>query len=151
MRKPLGIMFVVLIVWTLVNIAVSLRLWGHRTYVAPEDRRQPVMLDPVEREMILTQMRDFSRALHEALDAARRGDTAAARAVAAGAGDLSALKLESNDNLPLPYRRLAAATHTAFDSLAARAGLGPDSVFAATPHVMGTCVACHSAYRFGVR
>ena len=151
MRKPLGIMFVVLIVWTLINIAVSLRLWGHRTYVAPADRRQPVMLAPVERDMVLAQMRDFSRALHEVLDAARRGDTAAARAVAAGAGDLAALKLEANGSLPMPYRRLAAAAHTAFDSLAARARLGPDSVFAATPQVTGTCVACHATYRFGMR
>jgi hypothetical protein len=151
MRKPLGIMFVVLIVWTLINIAVSLRLWEHRTYVSPEERRQPVILAPVERDMILTQMRDFSRALHEVLDAARRGDTASARAVAAGAGNLAALKLETSGSLPMPYRRLAAATHTAFDSLAARARLGADSIFAATPHVTGTCVACHTTYRFGMR
>lgn len=151
MQKPLGITFVVLIVWSLINITVSLRLWGHRVYVAPHDPRQPVMVSPVERAAILASMRQYTRSLHEVLVAARSGDSAAMRTSASAAGVMSALAVESSDNLPMPYRQLSRATHSSFDSLAARARFGPDSVFAAVSQVTGTCVACHTAYRFGQR
>ncbi|MGH7658420.1 MAG: hypothetical protein ACREL6_09305 [Gemmatimonadales bacterium] len=149
MQKPLGITFVVLIVWSLINITVSLRLWGHRVYVAPHDPRQPVMVSPVERAAILASMRQYTRSLHEVLVGARMGDSAAVRVGATSSGAQSAMAIEFSDNLPMPYRRLSRATHSSFDSLAARAAFGPDSVFAAVSRVTGTCVACHTAYRLG--
>lgn len=149
MQKPLGITFVVLIVWSLLNITVSLRLWGHRGYEVPDDPRQPVMVAPEERAAILASMRQYTQSLHEILLGARMDDSAAIRVAASSSGAQSARAVEFSDDLPMPYRRLSLATHAAFDSIAARAELGADSVVAAIAQVTGMCVACHSSYRLG--
>jgi hypothetical protein len=147
--------------WTLtallaLALAGTLYLFLVRGSVVPvSDGRTAILLDPVERDLVLAEMRAFLQATQGVLVAATKGDLAAAAAAARGVGAAAQRGVPASlvGKLPLGFKQLGFDTHGRFDQLALDAeGLGDaDQTLTALGELMSNCVACHAAFRVDAR
>jgi len=116
------------------------------------DGRTAIVLTVGERDLALSEMRDFLVALQAISAAAAEGDAdcieAAARRV--GAAAQHGVPASLVGKLPLAFKQLGFATHQRFDQLADNVrdlgDTGP--ALADMADLMRNCTACHAAYRF---
>jgi hypothetical protein len=133
-------------------LAGILYLFLVRGSVAPaSDGRVAILLPPAERDLVLTEMRAFLQATQAILLAANRDDLAAAAQAARAVGSAAQrdVPVSLMGKLPLDFKTLGFATHTAFDQLALDAeSLGDKGqTLGALGELMAKCLACHAAYR----
>ena len=113
------------------------------------DRRTPVPLPPEAVEAVRAEMRTMLKSLNELHQGLATRDTALVRRAALASGMAAAEDPALEDLLPAEFSRLAAATHTGFDTLALAIGAREpaDSSFLRLSRITTNCVACHAIYR----
>lgn len=118
---------------------------------AKEDIRQPVVLTPDERNLVLEEMRTFLETVRLITVALGKEDMAgivepAKKVGMASSGEVPA---ELRDKLPKEFKMLAMGTHKAFDLIALDAQALEDRQHTLTQlgALMSNCVSCHAIYR----
>lgn len=151
----------VLALWSVVNIALTVRLAvrgvdsaatnASAVTAVSADGRTPIQLPIKERDAVLAEMRMMLGSVHGVIDGAARSDTSAIRVAAAASGMAMAADPALEHMLPKAFLQLGMATHGAFDSLAANASGGPSVAIKRLAGLTSTCVACHAAYRLELK
>ncbi len=118
--------------------------------VAASDGRKALLLEAGERDLVLSEMRQFLEAV-QTIIAAKEEDmdnvVKAARKV--GFAAQQGVPASLMKKLPLDFKQLGMGTHKAFDQLAIDAkDLGDkQQVIEQLGQLMNNCVACHKLYR----
>jgi len=121
---------------------------------AGADKRAVLVLTEPERHLVLDEMRNFLAVLQTISEALPREDMkeVAAAARRMGSGAANEIPPQTVAKLPDPFKQLAGAVHTSFDSIALDAeGLGdPKHTMGQIGEMLGKCNACHGIYQIGV-
>jgi hypothetical protein len=130
--------------WTLVYI------FGIRGATAPaSDGRVAILLEPGERDLVLTELRAFLQASQAMVQAGAKGDLSSLAAAARRMGIAAQHEVPASviGKLPLKFQQLGFDTHARLDRLALDAeSLGnTQQALAALGDLMANCVACHAA------
>jgi hypothetical protein len=119
--------------------------------VPASDGRMAVLMTPGERDLVLSEMRDFLIALQTISQAVVDEDTAAVVTAARQVGGSAQQGVPASlaGKLPLEFKRLGFDTHSRFDQLALNAEQFGDTsgVLPELATLMQNCTACHAAYR----
>ena len=115
------------------------------------DPRTAVRLSAEQRNAVLVEMRTMVVSVSSVLGAVARSDSEGIRSGAHASGTAAAADPALEKLLPAQWLQLAMATHHGFDSLAAAAGKGRDTVVARLGATTANCVSCHAIYRLAVR
>ena len=120
---------------------------------ASADTRQPLPLNPAQRDHVLAEMRSLLRATQQVVDAVARDDFDGAAKAARAVGMSMVGKPEGTlmKVLPKGFMVMGMTVHSSFDKIA------DDAVkLRNAKHTLGqlastlnTCAGCHDAYRFG--
>lgn len=120
---------------------------------AGADKRAVLVLTDPERHLVLDEMRNFLAVLQTISEALPREDMkeVAAAARKMGSGAANEIPPETVAKLPEPFKQLAGAVHTSFDSIALDAeALGdPKHTMGQIGEMLGKCNACHGIYQIG--
>ena len=115
------------------------------------DNRIAIVVQPAERNLVLTEMRAFLVSVQAVMNAALAGDMSAVAKAARKSGAPSQDQVPSSlvGKLPLSFKTMGFDTHRAFDQLALDAEqLGdPEHSLQQLGNLMNNCIACHQAYR----
>lgn len=115
------------------------------------DGRIAIVVQPAERNLVLTEMRAFLVSVQAVMNAALAGDMDAVAKAARKSGVPSQDQVPSSlvGKLPLSFKTMGFDTHRAFDQLALDAEqLGdPEHSLQQLGNLMNNCIACHQAYR----
>jgi len=116
-----------------------------------EDGRVAIILEPGERALMLTEMREFVAGVQRISDALSRDDMPQVAEAARSVGSAKAhdVPVAMLGKLPLEFKTLAFGTHRGFDTIAAEAEAGatPKHALAQLSDVLQKCVACHARYQ----
>ncbi len=135
-----------------VGVIVALFVQGHTRPGA--DGRTEIVLAPVERDLVLAEMRQLLKSVHgvvtvlgspdQNLKAAEASARAAGMAMAADVNPAVMLKL------PLPFKQMGMSIHKDMDHLADGIAQGESSmqILSRLSSMTGRCTACHDMYRF---
>ncbi len=120
--------------------------------VAPaSDGREALILEPAERDLVLTEMRMFLSSVQKITQALTEEDmeTVVKSAREVGLAAQQAVPGSLMGKLPLAFKKLGFDTHKKFDELALDAEqLGdPNHALQQLSTLMNNCVACHSTYQ----
>ncbi len=120
--------------------------------VAPaSDGREALILEPAERDLVLTEMRMFLSSVQKITRALTEEDmeTVVKAAREVGLAAQQAVPGSLMGKLPLAFKKLGFDTHKKFDELALDAEqLGdPNHALQQLSTLMNNCVACHSTYQ----
>lgn len=120
--------------------------------VAPaSDGREALILEPAERDLVLTEMRMFLSGVQKITQALTKEDmeTVVKAAREVGLTAQQAVPGSLMGKLPLAFKKLGFDTHKKFDALALDAEqLGdPNHALQQLSTLMNNCVACHSTYQ----
>jgi len=115
------------------------------------DGRTAIVLQPAERDLVLSEMRGLLVATQGILEGANNNDpqkigTAAASAGMAAAADVNPALMAK---LPLEFKQLGMSVHHDMDEIAKAASEGKSSaeILKMTSSTMTKCIACHSAWQ----
>ncbi len=120
--------------------------------VAPaSDGREALILEPAERDLVLTEMRMFLSSVQKITQALTEEnmETVVKAAREVGLAAQQAVPGSLMGKLPLAFKKLGFDTHKKFDELALDAEqLGdPNHALQQLSTLMNNCVACHSTYQ----
>jgi len=117
------------------------------------DQRRSVNLSPVEKDLVLGEMRTMLKAVNGMLGALSENDMMKAAKAATSAGMVMAVDGSPvlMAKLPLDFKELGMGTHKAFDDLASEIKLGATlpQVLVKMHQITNRCVACHEVNRLG--
>ena len=122
------------------------------TTVTATDGREAIVLEPSERDFILTEMRGFLLAVQEIISAANENDMSAVKETAhrVGRAEVESVPPETMLKLPMAFKQLGMSTHTGFDEIGLAAEIGPKAVLESLDTNLSKCISCHETYRFTV-
>lgn len=124
------------------------------TVTESADGRTAILLAGGERDLVLSEMRGFLESVQGIVAGASAGDMKAVSAMArkVGAAAANEVPVSVMGKLPLEFKTLGLATHSAFDDLALEAeGLGNSEVaLAALGKLLLNCTTCHAGYRLAL-
>lgn len=140
------------------NILLAIALGGlvykfvvHGSVSPGADGRAEILLEPAERDLVLSEMRVFLESTQQILAGITEGDLerAAHHARRSGRAAQQAVPGSLMGKLPLAFKQLGLETHTGFDTLALDAEqLGDrEHTLSQLTALLQNCVACHAAYR----
>ncbi len=114
-----------------------------------EDGRTAILLQPSERDMVLSEMRELLSSVQGVIGGLSPAGRAQAAAAARRAGTEEAVDIALMAKLPLEFKQLGMAMHEGFDELAAAIDQGESSeqVLNRLSGLLQRCVACHATYR----
>ena len=119
------------------------------------DGRTAIVLEPAERDLILTEMRAFLGSVQGVLLSANSDDmqTLVVAARKSGMPGQDQVPAALVGKLPLAFKKLGFDTHRRFDQLALDAGQLGDKGHALEQlgELMNNCIACHELYRLESR
>lgn len=141
---------IALLLWV-VTIAVFAWFFIRGSTVAGTDGRTAVVLQPTERDLVLSEMRGLLVATQGILEGAINNDMqrigkAATVAGMAGAADVNPALMAK---LPLEFKQLGMSVHHEMDDIAKAAAEGKSSsdILKMTSNTLTKCIACHSAWQ----
>ena len=139
-----------LLLWV-ITIAVFAWFFVRGSTVEGTDGRTAVVLQPVERELVLSEMRGLLVATQGILEGANNNDAQQIGKAAAGAGMAAAADVNPAlmAKLPLEFKQLGISVHRDMDEIAKAAAEGKTSaeILKMTSATMTKCIACHSAWQ----
>ena len=135
----------------IVIVAMGYKFMVAGSVVPATDGRQALVLEPAERDIVLTEMRMFLSSVQRITQALTTEDLQAAIKAAREVGAAAQQTVPGTlmGKLPLPFKKLGFDTHTKFDALALDAEqLGdPQHTLEQLATLMNNCVGCHEAYQ----
>lgn len=150
MKNRLGL--VSLALWVL-TVGVFAFFFVRGTTSVSTDQRRSVNLSPVEKDLVLGEMRTMLKAINGMLGALSDGDMNKAADAATSAG--MAMAVDTSPilmaKLPLDFKELGMGTHKAFDDLSSeiRKGATLPQVLVKMHQITNRCIACHETNRLG--
>lgn len=115
------------------------------------DGRTAILLEPGERDLVLSEMRVFLESVQQITGGIAEDDLQRVAQYARQSGRNAAQAVPGSlmGKLPLPFKQLGMDTHTKFDELALDAEqLGDrEHTLPQLNTLLQNCVACHAAYR----
>jgi hypothetical protein len=143
-----------LILWLFV-IGMAVFFFVKGWTVPSLDSRTTVALSEVERDQILTEMRQLLKSVHGVLQGVSIQDLSGAGKSARAAGmamaaDVNPLLMAK---LPLTFKAMGMSVHRDFDGLAngIQSGERSEQVLKRLADLTSRCTACHDLYRFSSR
>ncbi|MBE7413003.1 MAG: hypothetical protein L6Q54_03765 [Leptospiraceae bacterium] len=141
------------ILW-IVSVIFFISIFARGKKVISEDKRIAILLNPSEKELVLSEMRTLLTVIHETLILLSKEDyNAAAKKSKEGGMDLvenlAAAEKSILLKIPIEFKKLGFGTHEAFDNFS-------KSILEKKPYpilmkelgeLTSRCVACHSAYK----
>lgn len=116
-----------------------------------DDGREPIVLEPDQRDLILDEMRTFLMSIQGITAAIAEEDmeTVSDIARAVGMANAGTTPPAIVAKLPQGFKQLAVTTHTGFDFIANEAqDMGdPQAIIVLMADLMNNCIACHATYR----
>jgi len=141
---------IALLLW-LATVAVFAWFFIRGITVAGTDGRSAIVLQPGERDLVLTEMRGLLVATQQILEGANQGDMqriskAAHAAGMAGAADVNPVLMAK---LPIEFKQLGMSVHQEMDDIAKAAEGGKSSaeILQMASSTLNKCVACHAAWQ----
>ena len=141
---------IALLLWV-VTIAVFAWFFVRGNTTAGSDGRTAIVLQPAERDFVMTEMRGLLAATQEIMEAGSQGDTqrivkAARRVGMAGAADVNPALMVK---LPVEFKKLAMGMHGDMDEIAkaGESGKTAPELLKMTSNALVKCVACHAAWQ----
>lgn len=141
---------IALLLWV-VTIAVFAWFFIRGSTTAGTDGRTAVVLQPAERDLILTEMRGLLSSTQGILEGANQGDVkriiqASRAAGMAAAADVNPALMAK---LPLEFKTLGMSVHHDMDEIAkaAEGGTPTSEILKMASNTLTKCVACHSAWQ----
>ena len=120
--------------------------------IASNDGRKPIALTVDERDLVLKEMRGFVIALQQINEGLSKNEMTLISTAARKSGFAAKNEIpkETAQKLPMPFKKLAGATHKQFDAIAQDAEDLEDvgHTLSQVATLMKNCIVCHSAYRF---
>lgn len=150
MKNRLGL--VSLALWVL-TVGVFAFFFVRGTTSVSTDQRRSVNLSPVEKDLVLGEMRTMLKAINGMLGALSDGDMNKAAEAATSAG--MAMAVDTSPilmaKLPLDFKELGMGTHQAFDDLSSeiKKGATVPQVLVKMHQITNRCIACHETNRLG--
>ncbi len=148
--KPNQIISIALLLWA-VTIAVFAWFFIRGSTAPGTDGRTAVVLQPAERDLVLTEMRGMLFSVQGILEGANQGDVkriiGASRAAGmAAAADVNPALMAK---LPLEFKMLGMSVHREMDEIAkaAEGGTPASEILKMASATLTKCVACHSAWQ----
>ena len=139
-----GILFIAI-------VAMGYKFMVVGSVVQATDGRQALILEPAERDIVLTEMRMFLSSVQQITQALTIEDmqTVVKAAREVGAAAQQAVPGTLMGKLPLEFKQAGFDTHVKFDALALDAEqLGdPKHSLQQLAELMNNCVACHTTYQ----
>lgn len=116
------------------------------------DHRQEIKVDKEAKEHVLLEMRQLLETVHNVMDSALKKDMDAVNKYASAVG-LKAMKATPPSvakQLPKEFKMMGRSVHEAMDGIARDARDLGDSqhTIEQVTQTLGSCVACHSMYKF---
>lgn len=148
MKNKLGIISLVLWVVTVGLFAI---FFVKGTTTVSSDQRRAILLSPIEKDLVLGEMRTMLTAVNGVLGALSENDMKKAALAASSAG--MAMAVDTNPilmaKLPLDFKELGMGTHKAFDDISAAIGKGATlpEILKGMHQITNRCVACHQVNR----
>lgn len=119
--------------------------------VAASDGRNALMLEPVERDLVLAEMRAFLTSVQQITQGVSAQDMKLIAEAGRKVGTAAAQEVPASlmGKLPLEFKKLGFDTHSKFDELALDAEQVGDSAHSLQQlsTLMNNCLACHQTYR----
>lgn len=119
------------------------------------DQRQALLLNEMQRDHLLGEMRLLLTGTSAILEALSQEDMAAAARHARSLGMEMPHKMEGHmeDVMPEQFMRMGMAVHQAFDKIAQDAESGKDTrhMLQQLSRALGHCTACHAIYQIGTQ
>lgn len=141
---------IALLLWV-VTIAVFAWFFIRGNTTAGTDGRTAVVLQPAERDLVLTEMRGLLSSTQGILEGANQGDVARIILASRAAGMASAADVNPAlmAKLPLEFKSLGMSVHHDMDEIAkaAEGGTPVPEILKMTSKAITKCVACHSAWQ----
>jgi len=143
--------WLIVVILMLILGAVLFKFMIQGSTIKSSDNRLSLQLNESERNLVLSEMRQFLEAVQQITTAISNEDITAivtsARSV--GMGAQQGVPTSLMGKLPLEFKKLGFDTHTKFDGLALDAEqLGdPQHTLEQLSELMKNCVACHAVYR----
>jgi len=118
---------------------------------ASNDMREAIPLSVLERDHVLTEMRQMLQSTEGVVSGLAAGDMAAVQSAAALAGRRAPMTVDQmlHTKFSKEFLSLGQAAHGGFDDIArlAAEGAGDKAVTAKLGDVLRACTSCHAAYR----
>ena len=151
MKKPATWLSTLLVLSILLNGALFYRFIIAGNPPEKTDQRITLTLNEGERELVLSEMRQFLVALQGITVSANNGkmEEVAKHARAVGSKAAGTVPGSLMMKLPLEFKQLGLATHNGFDAIALDAeslGDGPHAM-EQLGRLMSNCIACHASYQ----
>jgi len=141
---------IALLLW-LVTIAIFTWYFVRGITVAGTDGRTAIVLQPGERDLVLSEMRGLLVATQQILEGANQGDMqriskAAHAAGMAGAADVNPALMAK---LPIEFKQLGMSVHQDMDDIAKAAENGKPAaeILQMASDTLSKCVACHATWQ----
>lgn len=150
MKSKLGLTSLVL--WIL-TVGLFAFFFVRGTTSVSTDQRRSVNLSPVEKDLVLGEMRTMLKAINGMLGALSNGDLDKAAEASTSAG--MAMAVDTNPilmaKLPLDFKELGMGTHKAFDDLSSeiKNGATLPQILVKMHQITNNCIACHETNRLG--
>jgi len=139
-----------LLLWV-VTLVVFAWFFIRGNTTAGSDGRTAVILQPAERDLVLSEMRGLLVATQGILEGANNTDMQQIRKAAAKAGMASAADVNPAlmAKLPLEFKQLGMSVHRDMDDIATAAADGKPAteILKMVSSTMSKCIACHSAWQ----
>ncbi len=144
------IALIALLLWV-ITIAVFAWFFVRGNTTEGTDSRTAIVLQPSERDLVLSEMRGLLSAVQGILEGANQGDTnriveAARAAGMAGAADDNPLLMAK---LPLAFKTLGMSVHRDMDEIAnaAEGGKPAPVILKMASSTLMKCIACHASWQ----
>ncbi len=141
---------VVVLLLVVVGMGYKFILGGE--VVATADGREAIVLEPAERNMVLSEMREFLVSIQSITEGIVNDDMASVVTAARAMGTSAQRGVPGSlvRKLPLGFKTMGFDTHSQFEQLALDAEQLGDGEYALAQltELMQNCTACHAMYRF---
>ncbi len=141
---------IAILLWV-VTIAVIAFFFIRGTTTKGDDGRTAVVLEPAERNLVLTEMRGLLAATQGIVEGATKGDLQAIAKAARSGGMAAAADVNPAlmAKLPLEFKQFGLGLHRDMDDIAkaAESGTPVPELLKMTSAVLGKCVTCHAGWQ----
>lgn len=141
---------IALLLW-IITVAVIAWFFIRGNTTAGTEGRTAVILQPGERDLVLTEMRGLLAATQGILEGANQGDTQRIAKAAHSAGMAAAADVNPTlmAKLPIEFKQLGLGLHRDMDDIAkaAESGKPVPELLKMTSSTLAKCVSCHAAWQ----